>query len=276
MKPKIVVDLFPPLSEKLISFLKSLSPKDWERSTISPKWKVRDIAAHLLDGNFRRIATIRDQHFGSVNSIDSYQNLVDYLNQLNADWIKATQRLSPAIILELLEQTDPEIYRIFQSLDPQDKALFPVAWAGEEESSVWFDIAREYTEKWIHQQQIRDAFDDWTLLDRELGKPCLDILTRALPHTYRNVKASENTLVELSITGDAGGLWFIKMGTTGWEFVTKDPVDIPASRIEMSDDTAWKLFSKAIKDKDQARKMVEINGDRELGEPILDMISVMA
>jgi hypothetical protein len=32
-----------------------------------------------------------------------------------------------------------------------------VAWAGEAESKNWFHVARDYSEKWHHQQQIREA-----------------------------------------------------------------------------------------------------------------------
>jgi hypothetical protein len=34
-----------------------------------------------------------------------------------------------------------------------------VSWAGPDTSPAWLDIARDYTEFWVHQQQIRDAVD---------------------------------------------------------------------------------------------------------------------
>ena len=34
---------------------------------------------------------------------------------------------------------------------------FGVAWAGEERSPAWFDVARELTERWHHQAHIRLA-----------------------------------------------------------------------------------------------------------------------
>jgi hypothetical protein len=47
--------------------------------------------------------------------------------------------------------------RFHKSLDPLAPAAFAVSWAGEETSSNWFDTARELTERWHHQQQIRLA-----------------------------------------------------------------------------------------------------------------------
>ena len=32
-----------------------------------------------------------------------------------------------------------------------------VNWAGPEPAPIWLDPAREYTERWVHQQHIRDA-----------------------------------------------------------------------------------------------------------------------
>ena len=43
------------------------------------------------------------------------------------------------------------------TLPSHGRAIFSVAWAGESESENWFDVARDYTERWHHQQQIRDA-----------------------------------------------------------------------------------------------------------------------
>ena len=51
--------LFPVLDQKLIELLKSLSPEDWNKQTVAKLWTVRDIAAHLLDGNLRTLSLSR-------------------------------------------------------------------------------------------------------------------------------------------------------------------------------------------------------------------------
>src|SRR5690349_14941944 len=118
MRPTIeTLHLFPELNDKLISVLRSLSPKDWHKQTIARKWNVKDVASHLLDGNFRRIALHRDGWQAPPDrKIRSYQDLVDFLNDLNADWVKATKRLSPEILIELLESTNAVVYEIFCQL----------------------------------------------------------------------------------------------------------------------------------------------------------------
>jgi hypothetical protein len=59
----------------------------------------------------------------------------------------------------LLEYSDKQFFDFLKTLNPNDKAIFSVAWAGESESENWFDVAREYTEKWHHQMQIRLALN---------------------------------------------------------------------------------------------------------------------
>jgi hypothetical protein len=82
-----------------------------------------------------------------------------------------------------------------------------VTWAGPEPAPVWLDVAREYTERWHHHQQIRDALGRPALTAPRLFAPVLDTLVRALPHTFRDVQAPDGTHVKLTITGDAGGVW---------------------------------------------------------------------
>src|SRR6187551_3423380 len=96
--PIKTLHLFSKLDLKLIELLRSLHPEDWSRPTLAKQWTVKDIASHLLDGNLRMLSVIRDNYSGNTpKGLNSYQDLVDYLNQLNTDWVIATKRLSPNV-----------------------------------------------------------------------------------------------------------------------------------------------------------------------------------
>src|SRR5882757_8223810 len=106
MKTIETLPLFQPLDRKLIKLLRSLSNEDWKRPTLARLWTVKDIASHLLDVNFRVISLMRDGYNGMTPGvINSYSDIVSYLNTLNADWVMATRRLSPKVITDLLEET---------------------------------------------------------------------------------------------------------------------------------------------------------------------------
>jgi hypothetical protein len=48
------VHLLPIMDDMLFSLLRSLTPEEWQAQTIAKKWKVKDVVAHLLDGNIRK------------------------------------------------------------------------------------------------------------------------------------------------------------------------------------------------------------------------------
>lgn len=127
VEPIFTVDLFPKIDKKLTEVLSTISAGDWEKQTIAPLWKVKDVAAHLLDGNIRGISTSRDKYFGvPAENIHSYQDLVHFLNQFNADWVQAAKRISPALMILLLDITATAYYEHAQTLDPFAEALFSV------------------------------------------------------------------------------------------------------------------------------------------------------
>src|SRR6478735_3115441 len=129
MKTIETLPLFPLLDKSLIELLRSLSKEDWNKPTLAKLWTVKDIASHLLDGNFRVISLMRDGYNGMAPGvINSYQDIVSYLNHLNADWVTATKRLSPKVIADLLEETGDEYLACLRKLKPFEKAIFSVAW----------------------------------------------------------------------------------------------------------------------------------------------------
>jgi len=278
MNNKIGVEtlhLFPVLDSMLIELLGSLTKEEWNAQTVARLWKVKDVASHLLDGNLRALSISRDGYLGEKpENVNSYEDLVTFLNQLNLSWTNATKRLSPQVLIRLLEITGKEYSAHLQTLGPFDSAVFSVAWAGQEVSPNWFHIAREYTEKFLHQQQIRDAVGKPGIMIKELYYPFLDTFMYAFPHTFRDVQAETGTIVSLKVSTDIGGQWsIVKMGN-GWELNKNTDLN-PRTQVTIDPDTAWKLFSKSWRP-EQVSGKVEIEGNRLLGEQALKMVAVMA
>lgn len=273
--PVNLVALFPGLHAQLMTLLRSLPAEDWNKPTACALWSVKDIVSHLLDGCLRRLSLGRDRLDASPDRpITHYGDLVGYLNELNAQWIAATRRLSPGVLMDLMDFAAPQLHRYFSSLDPYDTARFGVAWAGEEQSPNWFDIGREYTERWLHQQQIREAVGAPGLVGREWLHPALDIFVRALPHAYSQVPAEPGTSVEVEIRGDAGGVWTVAQAGATWVLLTGRDGQA-RTRVNLDQETAWKLFSKGLSP-EQASRRVVIEGEPGLGRPVLGTLAVMA
>ena len=151
--------------------------------------------SHILDGQLRALSVQKDRYFSETPpGIEGYQDLVKWLNQLNNEWVQATKRLSPNILIFLLESVGPSATEYYESLDPWDEAIFSVAWAGESTSHNWMHIAREYSEYWHHQQQIRDAVGHQGIITKEFFHPVMDIFFQGLPLTFKDVYAEVGTL----------------------------------------------------------------------------------
>jgi uncharacterized protein (TIGR03083 family) len=266
--------LFPILDSKLITLLRSLSDDEWNAPTRAKLWRVKDVAAHLLDTNIRTLSISRDGYTGETpTAIHSYADLVAFLNRLNAGWVAASRRISPRALTDLLESTGAQYIKHMAGLDLHAQAVFSVAWAGQDVSPNWFHIAREYTEKWHHQQQIREAVGKPGIESRELYYPVLDTFMRALPYHYREVQADNGTTVSVVITGEAGGTWAIRREGNAWVFI--ETPDAPDATISLPDGEAWKLLTKGLLP-DEAEKQLTLNGSSALTRPLLTLVAVMA
>jgi uncharacterized protein (TIGR03083 family) len=272
--PIQTIHLFPLLDAKLLELLRSLSPREWQLPTRAKLWTVKDIAAHLLDGSMRTLSMSRDKYFGeSPSGVSNYRDLVNYLNRLNADWVNAYKRVSPPVLIDMLAITGKQYNDHMASLDPFAKAIFPVDWAGEQESKNWFHIAREYTEKWHHQQQIREVVNRQGIQSRELYHPVLETFMRAFPYHYAKVEALADFTVRVTITGEAGGHWQIVKVANGWMFTSTTAS--PDTTVTIDQDIAWKLLTKGLS-LEEAHRHVRITGHQPAGVHFLSMLSVMA
>jgi uncharacterized protein (TIGR03083 family) len=271
--PILCAHLLRRVDEKLIELLHSLEPGEWELQTIAPLWKVREVAAHLLDTVLRKLSMVRDSCYVEAVTIRSPQDVIALVNRLNAEGVTVYRRLSPAVLIDMMKMACEQSARFHESLDPFAAAAFAVSWAGEERSFNWFDTARELTERWHHQQQIRLATNRPGIMTPELYYPVLDCFVRGLPHVYRDVDAPEGTVMLLEISGDCGGQWFLVKKSKGWDFVRPAPADF-AARVTIPQELAWRLFTKGIS-RDSARSQIAVEGDRALGEKVLDLVAIV-
>jgi uncharacterized protein (TIGR03083 family) len=276
MQPTTTVDLFPGLSDELLTLLRQLAPDAWQRPTACPGWSVKDLVAHLLGGNIGRLSFGRDHLLRkeSARAPTSNAELIDWINAQNTAWVQAAERISPPVLIDFLALTDQQVAEFFTTLDMQAPAPISVGWAGETQSSNWFDVGREYTEKWFHQQQIREAVGAPGLVERRWLLPVIEICLRALPYTYQTIAAAEGTAIVVRIVGAAGGVWSLVRGDRDWTLYAGE-AETAAATVQLSDDTAWRLFSKGLDQAELLRRM-QIEDDATLGARIADLVAIMA
>ena len=279
LQPIFTAHLFPMVDGMLLELLRSLNPEEWERQTVSPKWKVKDVAAHLLDTALRGVSFGRDGYVPPAPNIDSAAALGAYIDRLNEEGVTVYRRLSPSVLISLMEIACEQLAEYHAGRDPLAQAPYGVSWAGEQKSANWFDTAREYTERWHHQQQIRLAIASSgdrgpSILTRELYYPVLDCFMRALPFTYRNVSARAGTAIRITVSGECGGSWNLRREDSGW-VLTEPGTDQPAAETTIPQEIAWRIFTKGIA-RASAQSQVKTTGDAVLALHVLSMISIVS
>jgi hypothetical protein len=273
LAPVDTAGLFAPLATELVALLRGLRPADWTRPTLAGAWRVRDVAAHLLDTGLRRLAFGRDAHTGPGPAGATYGDVVASINELNATGVRYAARLSPRLLTDLLEVTEAWVARHVAALPPEAHARFAVDWAGEEGSTNWMDVGREYTERWHHQMQIRDAVAAPMLLQARWMQPLLELSVRALPRAYRDVAAPLGTAVVFEVAGEVDGVWSVTRSETGW-VVMSGKADGVAASLRTDPDTAWRLLYNALP-AEAARARARLAGDERLIQPLLAARAVM-
>ncbi len=181
--------------------------------------------------------------------------------------------MSPRVLIDLLELTGAQMADYFQGLDPFALGG-SVGWVGPEPAPVWLDQAREYTERWHHQQHIRDAVGRPGLKQPRYFAPVLAAFVRALPRTYQATPAAGGATVTLSIAGDSGGRWTILRENDRWNLYSGAP-DIPTAEVTLDQDLAWRLFTRGVPSA-QAQPQIQFTGDPTLGLQLLEMVSIIA
>ncbi len=274
VSPIHTAHLFADLHTDLVGLLRSLSPDDWRAPTVCSGWTVHDVAAHLLGGDLSKVSGLRDRHSSPPPPypLDDPDALLRFVNQNNATFVHAMRRASPRILTAWIDEIGREIPALFAALDPDAPSHVAVSWAGDTVSPNWFDTAREFTERWHHQQHIRDAVGRPDLNPRYLA-PALDTFLRALPHCYRAVTSDAGATLAITLTGPGGGDWVLRYVDATWRLY-RGFTTTPTATVSTDSDTAWRLFTKGLP-LESARARVRMAGNATLSEPFLHVVSIV-
>jgi Mycothiol maleylpyruvate isomerase N-terminal domain. len=186
-------DVRPMLVEErmdLLRLLRALAPAEWALSSAAPGWSVKDLALHLLDDDLGWLSRGRDGDRTGLLSTCDHGSFVEALAAKNQRWIDGAAGLSMPVIIGLLEWAGGAMDVYYSTMDLEGDGQ--VSWASDGRVPMWFDIAQDLTERWVHQMQMREA---------GVGtSPAIS------PHTGRSTRASptSRTRTQTSPTMPAG------------------------------------------------------------------------
>jgi uncharacterized protein (TIGR03083 family) len=254
----------------LLDLVRHLGADEWQRPTAAAPWRVRDVVAHLIGDDLNRLARTRDGHSGPGPRPG--ETLAPFVHRINDEWVQVVQRLSPRVLTDLLEVTSPQVLAMWGEIDP-DALTEPVSWAGPEPAPVWLDLARDFTEYWAHQQQIRDATGRTDPGDAAVVHTVLDTFLRAVPHILSAHPRPDGTTVAVAVEGTAGGRWTWRWDGRQWRWAR--PVDAPGTLLRFpGPEPLWRLCVRMV-EPEEARRSTTVCGDEALATALLQIVSII-
>ena len=258
--------MLPSLRGELAALLTGLAAGDWARPTACPGWSVHDVAAHLLGVEVGNVSLRRDRWElgpGPAEDLDGW------LNGFNQQWVEATRRISPALLIELIDVGGRRFEEYLATLD-LDATGRPVEWAtGSDPAPVWLDVGREYMERFVHQRQIREAARR-PPLGAAFVAPVLVAAAHALPRALDRVGRPTGTVVTFTAEGEGGGTWHAVRGAAGWSLAARPPAGPVACRAWTTVDGALGLYIR-----DPRALPLAWQGDPEIAAALGDVKAIL-
>ena len=152
--------------------------------------------------------------------------------------MEGARSLSPPLIIGLLGWSGEHLDAYLAQVDLGRPSS--VYWARQ--APLWFDLAREFTERWVHFRQIREAArpDGHDEPQDELPL-VLRTFVWGFPQQYR-VPAPAGTAIAIEIPGIGG--WMLTRTAVGWSLEEGELAGRP-SACGMSAGVAWRLLTGA-------------------------------
>ena len=262
-----------PEREQLLQLLRQLPPAAWSRPTICPGWDVHDVVGHLVHDYVRRLSGTRDGHIAAW--VVPGEELAQSLNRVNQEFVLVARTFSARLLTDLIAHLGPQLDELWTGLQ-MDSLGGAVSWVTPHvEAPVWLDVAREYTEFWVHQQQIRDAVGRPGARQPELLVAVVDAFVRSLPRALAATAAPSGTAVTMNVdvTEDVSTAWTATRDGQGWWLDRRSNQSADA-HIHLTADTLWRLATRGL-NPSAALGRIHINGDPALAAAALQLVSIV-
>ncbi|MBV8160229.1 MAG: maleylpyruvate isomerase family mycothiol-dependent enzyme [Acidimicrobiia bacterium] len=259
--------LYPAERAALVDLLGELRPDEWAAPTECPAWSVKGIALHVLGDDLSLLSRQRDEEAPGV-SIEpgaSFDELFTKLGRFNERWVEAASYMSSAVVLELLRLAGEWTCAYYAGVD-DDGTGEAVPWIGPDPAPHWLLAAREYWERWVHQQQIRRAVGRPGLRDVRFVVPAVAVAARGCPQGLAAFPAPDGTAVTLMIAG-AGHAWTVASDGQTWTLYDGIAED-PTVTLALDTEAAASLFSRAFA-RAEVTERLRPEGDADLGAALV-------
>jgi hypothetical protein len=149
----------------------------------------------------------------------------------------------------------------------------PVSWVHPDRPApAWLDCARDVTEDWVHQEQIRQAVGRQQCPDVTVLYAVIDTFMHAMNHTLDQHDFLPGYTLVVRIEPELHAAWSWSNRDGRWSAAERVPH--PTTEITGDAQTWWQLCVRMLTPA-QARDRVRVVGDEQLARAALNIVSII-
>ena len=264
-----IVDRMEKVWQSIATMCSSFTEDQWKMPTDCPGWSVQDQLSHLVGAESGILGHQAPAHAPAV--ADYVRNDIGRSNEVVVDW----RRTWPgAKVLEEFQELTAQRLHLLRSLTVEDFAAETQTPIGP--GTMTDFLAIRIFDAWVHEQDIRRAVGQSGHLDGPVAEHSVGRLAMAMPFVVgKKVQAADGATVVFEVTGPGGRV--LPIGMEGPRAKALDSVPLqPTVRLTMNTETFACLGCGRWEPTAAIRSAnVEIQGDEELGQRILDQMNIM-
>jgi len=242
---------------------------EWGTPTDCPGWSVQDQLSHLVGSECRLLGRPAPNHVPEETG-----HVKNDIGQNNEVLVGARRSLPGGKVLEEFREVTGQRLSILRGMtgsDFDEETDTPIGRAPVREL-----IAIRIFDAWVHEQDIRRAVGKPGHMDGTVARHAMDRMVMAMPYVLgRKVQPADGTGVVMNINGLAGRVFAIAMQGNRANLVPSIPFPATVS-FNMDLETfaclaCGRWEPRSVLDKG----LVRIQGDRALGETIVEQLNFM-
>ena len=269
MSDQELVDKMESVWRSIGELCERFAESEWKKGTDCPGWSVQDQVSHLVGTEVSLLGRPGPDH--KPRDTSHVKNETGAGNEIEVDWRRSRKGRE---VLDEFREVTGERLRVLQTMSEAD---FDV----ETQTPIGPGPVRELLkmrifDAWIHEQDIRRAVGIPGSLGGPVAKHSMGRFAMAMPFIVgKKAQASDGTSVILDVTGPAGRL--LSIGVKGKRAEPLDaPPDSPTVRLKMDFETFACLGCGRWEPGEVlGTGKVQIDGDRALGETIVNQLNFM-
>jgi len=246
----------------------SLDEAEWAMPSECPGWTVRDVLSHMVGTERSLLGDV------APDPLSEPAHVHNEIGARNEGWVVALRGLSGP---DVLEQFRDVTARRRAELRSWPSSRFDEVGASPLGQVPYREFMRvRVMDCWVHEQDMRVATARPGHFEGPAAGLAVDRLVSAMPFVVgRQAKAPEGSSVRFELTGSTPRR--LDVVVTGGRAAVVDALEgEPTTELRMDLEVFWRLACGRVPGKaSRAAGLVEVRGDEELGERIVDSMAFM-